>query len=404
MKGGEEVGESLKEKAYELKERLVEIRRDLHMNPELSFEEYETAKKIKNILQDLDIEVEENVGRTGIVGILRGEESSEDKEKVVALRGDIDALPIQEQNEVEYKSKKAGVMHACGHDVHTTSLLGAAMILSSVRDNIKGTVKFIFQPAEEKNQGAKDMMADDVLKDPDVDCIFGLHTKPDIEVGKVGVKAGPLMAAVDRMTITVRGEGGHAAIPESTRDSIVAASSLVQNLQTIVSRNISPFENIVVSIGTINGGQAWNVISDKVEMKGTVRSYNPELQKKIPEMMERIVSNTCAALDTEGDVDYKFDLPAVINDEKAAEIGKKAVEKIAGKEGTIVPEITGGGEDFAIYMEEVPGCFYFLGVRNEEKGIVYPWHHPKFDADEKSLPIGAGVLAQSAFDYLQTKS
>lgn len=394
---------NFKESAHRLADRLSEIRRDLHMNPELSFEEYETGQKIARVLNELDIEVEENVGNTGVVGILRGGKISGEG-KVVAIRGDIDALPIQEQNEAEYRSKRDGIMHACGHDVHTTCLLGAAMLLSSVREELPGTVKFIFQPAEEKNQGAKDMMKDRVLENPDVDCIFGLHTKHDIDAGKVGVKAGPMMAAVDRMTITVKGEGGHAAIPETTRDSIVASSSLVQNLQTIVSREISPFENVVVSIGTIEGGQAWNVIADKVVMNGTVRSYNQDVQKEIPDLLKRIVEKSCEALNTEGEVNYIYDLPAVVNDEKAAEIGRDAVEKIVGKKGVIVPELTGGGEDFAIFMQEIPGCFYFLGIRNEEKGIIYPWHHPKFDADESSLPIGAGILAQSAFDFLFIES
>ena len=387
---------NLKDKAEQLAERLSEIRRYFHQNPELSFEEYETGKKIISILKEHEIEVIENVGGTGIVGILEGGKPG----KVVALRGDIDALPIQEQNDVSYKSKKDGVMHACGHDVHTTSVLGAAVILSSIREQLSGTVKFIFQPAEERNQGAKDMMEDNVLKEPDVDCIFGLHTMPSISAGKVGVKPGPMMAAVDRFTITVRGEGGHAAVPEQTRDSLVASSSLVQNMQTIVSRNVSPFENVVVSICTINGGQAWNVISDEVVMKGTVRSFNPEVQKDIPKMIERIVDNTCKALNTEGEVNYKIDLPAVINGQAEAEIGQKAVEKIVGKEGAVIPDLTGGGEDFAIFMQDVPGCFYFLGVRNEERGIIYPWHHPKFDVDEKCLPVGAGILAQSAVDYL----
>ncbi len=388
---------NLQKRAFELKDELVEIRRDLHRHPELSFEETRTGDKIEEYLQELGIEVERGVGKTGLVGYLSGAEEG----PTAALRGDIDALPIEEKNEVEYKSQNEGVMHACGHDVHTTSLLGAAKLLSEVRGELQGDVKFIFQPAEEINSGARAMMDDGVLKDPDVDCIFGLHTKPDIEAGKVGVKAGPMMAAVDVLEITVEGEGGHGAIPHETRDAIVAGSALVQNLQTVVSRRVSPFENVVVSIGKFNGGEAWNVIADRVEMKGTVRTFNPEVQKKLPDILTRIIENICDAHDTSGDLDYKFDLPALINDEKMSHCGKIAARKIVGEEKVISPEPTGGGEDFACFMQEVPGCFFFLGVRNEEEGIVHQWHHPEFDVDESSLPVGSGILAQSAVEALQ---
>lgn len=394
---------SLRDDAYELEKRLIEIRRDLHKHPELSFEEYETSEKIAKILEDLGIEVQRNVGKTGVVGILRGggTANSKSKEKVVALRGDIDALPVQEQNSHDFVSTIDGKMHACGHDVHTTSLLGAAMILSKHREELAGTVKFIFQPAEEINAGAKAMMKDRVLENPDVAAIFGLHNSPNIDAGKVGVKAGPLMAAVDTVGIKIHGEGGHGAVPDKARDAIVAAAAVIQSLQTIVSRKVSAFDSAVVSIGTIHGGRANNVISDYVEMKGTCRSYNPEVRKRLPELMENIITHTCSALNVEGELDYLFDLPAVINDEKAADLGKIAVEKIAGEGSAVIPDLSGGGEDFAIFMEKVPGCFYHLGVRNEERGIIHEWHHPKFDADERSFPIGAGILAQSAWDYLE---
>ncbi|MFW5790852.1 MAG: M20 metallopeptidase family protein [Bacillota bacterium] len=386
---------NLRADSQALKEKLVEIRRKIHRNPELSFEEYETGDLIEKILKEHDIEVTREVGKTGVVGIL-----NKDKEgPVVALRGDIDALPIEEQNDIPFKSENPGKMHACGHDVHTTSLLGAAMLLSDKRDEIPGQVKFIFQPAEEINKGAKAMIEDKVLSNPDVDAIFGLHTKPDIPAGQVGVKAGPLMAAVDTIKMTIKGEGGHGAIPHHTRDSIVAASSIIQNLQTIVSRRISPFEAAVISFGTINGGTANNVISEEVKLTGTGRSFNPEVREQLPKLLKNIVNNTCAAHDTEAEVEYIFDLPAVINDSEMADYASKAVQKIAGKDGLVIPEPTGGGEDFAMYMQEVPGCFMFLGVRNEEKGIVHQWHHPKYNADEAALPIGAGTLAQSVVEY-----
>jgi amidohydrolase len=395
---------SLREDAYRLEERLIELRRDLHMNPELSFQEFKTGDKIESILKECGIAVTREVGKTGIVGILEGRGaaagSNDGSKKVVALRADMDALPIEEQNSHEYVSRTKGIMHACGHDVHTTSLLGAALILSRYKNELPGIVKFIFQAAEEKNAGAKAMMKDRVLKNPEVDAIFGLHTSPNIEAGKVGVKEGPLMAAVDTIGITIRGEGGHGAVPEKARDAIVAAATVVQSLQTVVSRKISPFDSAVVSIGTIEGGRANNVIADFVKMTGTCRSFNPKVRERLPKLLERIIWDTCSALDTEGELDYLFDLPAVINDPYCTQIGRTAVETIGGEGAAVTPAISGGGEDFAIFMEKVPGCFFHLGVRNEERGIVYEWHHPRFDADERALPVGAGILAQSAWDYL----
>jgi amidohydrolase len=366
------------------------------MHPELSFEEVETGKKIAEILRKHGIEVKEQVGKTGLVGILKGGKPG----KVVGLRADIDALPITEINEVSYKSTVEGKMHACGHDSHMTSLIGAAMILSKVRDQIPGTVKFIFEPAEEINQGAKAMIADGALKDPDVDAIYGLHNSPNIDAEKVGVKEGPLMAAVDTIKIKIHGESGHGAVPHKARDAIVSASAVVMNLQTIVSRKISAFETAVVSIGTFHGGKANNVISETVEMTGTCRTYNPEVRKQLPDLMRNIVEKICEAHHTTGELEYEFTLPAVMNEKKTAAIGKKAVAKIVGEEGVVMPELTGGGEDFALYQQKVPGTFYFLGVRNEEKGIVNEWHSQNFNIDERALWVGAGIYAQSAFDYL----
>lgn len=388
---------NLKTSAQEIQDRLVDIRRWFHMNPELSFKEFKTAEKIVEILKEHDIEVVHPVGKTGVLGILKGGLPG----KVVALRGDIDALPIIETRDVPYKSKTEGIMHACGHDSHATSLLGAAILLSQVRDQVKGTVKFIFEPAEEINEGAQAMIDDGVLENPKVDAIYGLHNSPNVPAGKVGVKEGPLMAAVDTTKIRIKGESGHGAVPHRARDAIVAASSVVLNLQTLVARKISAFETAVISIGTINGGRANNVISEYVEMTGTCRSYNPEVRAQLPDLMRNVIEQTCAALHTEGELDYEFTLPAVINEPVTTAIGRKAVQKIAGEDGAVIPQPTGGGEDFALYQQLVPGCFYFLGVRNEEKGITSEWHAQDFDIDESALWIGAGILAQSAIDYLE---
>lgn len=388
-----------KDSAMGISDELVQIRRWFHENPELGFKEFKTAKKIVQLLEKLDMEVEENKGGTGVVGLLKGGKPG----KVVALRGDIDALPVSELNEVPYKSKTEGLMHACGHDSHATSLLGAAMLLSGVREAISGTVKFIFEPAEEINKGAQAMIDDGVLDHPKVDAIYGLHNSPNIEAGKVGVKEGPLMAAVDTTKIRIYGESGHGAVPHRARDAIVAASAVVLNLQSIVSRKISAFDTAVLSIGTINGGKANNVISEYVEMTGTCRTYNPEVRKRLPGLMKNIIEKTCETYNTRGELEYEFTLPAVMNEKHTTSIGRKAVAKIVGEEGVVVPELTGGGEDFALFQEKVPGCFYFLGVRNEDRGIVHEWHSQEFDIDESALCIGAGILAQSAFDYLENE-
>lgn len=391
---------NLQSQAKAIQDDLVNIRRWFHENPELSFKEFKTAKRIASILQSLDIEVHENVGKTGILGILRGGKPG----KVVALRGDIDALPITEMNEVVYKSKTDGLMHACGHDSHATSVLGAAMLLGSIREEIPGTVKFIFQPAEEINQGAQAMIDDGVLDNPKTDAIYGLHNSPHIQAGKVGVKEGPLMAAVDTTKIRVYGKSGHGAVPHHARDAIVAASAVVLNLQSVVSRKISAFEAAVVSIGTFNAGKANNVISESVEMTGTCRSYNQNIRKELPVLIRNIVEKTCEAYNTTGELDYEFTLPAVFNESVTTAIGKKAVEKITGDGGAVIPELTGGGEDFALFQQLIPGCFYFLGVRNDERGINNEWHAQDFDIDESALWIGAGILAQSAVDFLMESS
>jgi amidohydrolase len=375
--------------------KLTEIRRDLHRHPELSFQEHRTAGIVAEILEKAGIEVRRGVAETGVVGILRGAADG----SCVALRADMDALPIEEKTGAEYASVNPGIMHACGHDVHTTSVLGAALLLAQNRDEMAGTVVFIFQPAEELNKGAKAMMAEGVLDDPKVDAIFGLHTFPAIKAGKVGIKAGPLMAAVDTLKITVTGEGGHGAVPHRTRDAIVATGAVIQNLQTVLSRKVSPFDQAVVSLGTIHGGKANNVIADRVELTGTVRTYDPGTRKKMPGLLENIISHTCAALDTEGGLDYLFDLPALVNDAECAEIGRKAALEALGPDSVIEPAPSGGGEDFAIYLQQVPGAFFFLGV-NPTDEPSREWHHPEFDVDETCLSAGAALLAETAWKYL----
>ncbi len=380
--------------AQSLAERLSHIRRDFHMHPELSFKEFDTSSKIAKILTEAGIEIVDHGLSTGVVGLLRTGKPG----PTIALRGDIDALPIEEQNDVEYKSRVPGVMHACGHDIHTTVVLGAALVLSKMKDQLTGNVKFLFEPAEEINAGAKAMLDAGVMENPHVDAIFGVHNQPDIPAGMVGVKAGALMAAVDTIGISVSGVGGHGALPHRTVDPIVAGAAIVLNLQTAVSRNTSPLEPLVVSIGTFQAGTANNVIPDRVQMTGTVRTFNPELRDAMPSTLSRIVENTAQALGATAQLSYRRDLPAVINSKEYANIAAGAVVAVCGEGNVVDPVPSMGGEDFALFLEKAPGCFLWLGVGNRERGIVNQWHHPRFDADESSLPVGAAVLAQCVID------
>ncbi|MHB1405791.1 MAG: M20 metallopeptidase family protein [Desulfitobacteriaceae bacterium] len=387
---------SISIRAKELLPDIVRMRQTLHRHPELSFQENETTRFIREILTQAGIEVVEWGGETGVVGILRGTKPH----PVVALRADIDALPVMEENESEYCSQKPGVMHACGHDVHTACLLGAALILAEHRSNLAGTVKFIFQPAEEINAGAKLMVEKGVLSNPDVDVIFGLHNYPNLTVGQIGLKEGPLMAAVDTTFLTVYGEGGHGAIPHKARDPILATAAILQGLQSIISRQVDPLDSGVISFGTIHGGDANNVIPIKVELTGTVRTFNPELRNQMPEKMGSLIRNIAAAMNTEAEFTYRKDLPAVINPAPLAAWCRKSLEQIVNLRNIVQPTPMMGGEDFAIYQEKVPGVFLWLGVGNPAKGIVHQWHNPKFDADEEAFQYGAGALAQLAYDYM----
>lgn len=390
-------------KLNELKERyeedLINFRRDLHMNPELSFKEYKTTEKIKERLRSMDIEIVDLGMETGVVGLLKGGRSG----PTIALRGDIDALPIQEIKDSPYKSTVDGVMHACGHDFHTSVVIGAAMILAELRDKLNGNVLFLFQPAEEVNKGAKLMVENGLFTKVKADLIFGLHNNPEIPWGKIAIKENGLMASVDTIKIKVKGKGGHGAIPHATRDPIVAASAMITDLQSIVSRNISPLEPAVISIGTIHAGIANNVIPELVEMTGTVRSFSDEVRKLLAKRIREVLENVAKTYMVEVELDYTFDLPAVFNSRELTNLAYEASKEIVGSENIVDPIPSMGGEDFSIFMEKVPGFFFWLGVENKDKDMNYVWHNPKFDGDERSLIIGSTVMANmvlKAIDYL----
>jgi len=371
-----------------LKESIISTRRDIHQHPELAFNEHRTAKLVAERLKSLGIDVQTGIGKTGVVGILKGNGSG----KTIALRADMDALPMQEISDIPYKSQNAGVMHACGHDGHTAMLLGAAEALSQKTDTLNGTVKFLFQPAEEGQGGARYMIEDGALDG--VDEVYGIHLWNYQEYGTVGVKPGPILAAADLFEITVHGKGGHGAAPQGTKDAVVIASHLVQTLQTIVSRNTNPIESTVVTIGQINGGYNFNIIADTVTMKGTSRAYTEENRQLIKTRMAEIIKGTEQIFDCTIDFDYEDGYPPTVN--HPVESGKllTAARQIVG-DGAGAPYLSMGGEDFSYMLQKVPGCFFLVGsAPPDHEPLSVPHHCSHFDIDERALLIGSSVYLQ----------
>ncbi len=376
-------------------DEMVRIRRDFHQYPELSFQEVRTPQKIAEYYERLGLEFRSGVGGRGVVARLKGGAPG----KTVALRADFDALPIQDEKEVEYKSKVEGVMHACGHDAHTAQLMVLARVLSQHRQQINGDIVFIHQFAEEVPPGGAKPMIEDGCLDG-VDAIFGTHLWSNFPLGKVGIRGGYLMAAMDRFDIEITGKGGHGAAPHETIDSIVTASQILNQLQTIVSRNVNPVDSAVVTVGEFHGGTAFNVIAEKTRMSGTARSFKDEVRDLLENRVRRIVASTCEGAEASGVVHYERGYPALWNHPEETEYVKKCAEAIVGAEGMFEMEPVMGGEDFAYYLREVPGAFFFTGARNEEKGAKYPHHHPRFDIDERSMVVAAKILASVAINYL----
>ncbi len=388
---------NVRELSEKYKGELITSRREFHKNPELSWKEIRTGNKIEEELKKIGIEVK-RIAKTGVVGTLKGREGG----KVVALRADMDALPIEEaNNDIPYKSKNPGIMHACGHDSHTAMLLITAKILWELRDQIKGTVKFIFQPAEEVMQGAKKMLDEGVMEG--VDAILGIHVWSQFPTGKVSLEAGPRFAAGDKFKITVKGKGSHGAVPHLGVDAIVAASAIVMNLQSITSREIDPLEPVVVSIGKINGGFNFNVICNEVVLEGTTRSFNQDIQNRFPSMIKRIVDHTASSFNAKAEIDYTVGTLSCINDPIVSQMAKESIIKLYGED--IIADFgqTMGGEDFAYFNQTVPGIMAFIGGGNKAKNTIYPHHHEKFNIDEDALTIGTSLYAQFALDFLNKK-
>ncbi|MFB5662596.1 M20 family metallopeptidase [Alteribacillus sp. HJP-4] len=382
------------ERLEELYPDLVEFRRDLHMYPELSHKEEKTPGKIANFLSDLGLDVRTGVGGKGVVGILRGDKPG----KTVALRADFDALPIQDEKDVEYKSRIPGIMHACGHDIHTASLLGTAKVLSEHRDKLEGTVVFLHQFAEEVIPGGAKFMIEDGCLDG-VDVVYGAHVSSKHPLGKIGLKEGLAMANGDTFEIEIAGKGGHAATPHFTVDPLVTGSQVLLNLQQIVSRQIDPVKPAVVTIASFKGGEGYNVIPDSAKITGTVRTFDKDIQDWIEKSIESIASSTCHGLGAEAEYTYTRGYPAVCNHPGETRRIENVATALYGKDMIEHIDAQMGMEDFAYYLKEVPGCFFWVGGALEEKD-VYPHHHPKFNVDEKAMLYIGRLFIASVFNYL----
>ena len=379
------------------KDYIIEKRRYFHMNPEPSFNEYDTSKVVQEELTKIGIPFE-IFAKTGIIATIKGQNPG----KTVLLRADMDALEVCEKNNVSYRSQKEGLMHACGHDGHIAMLLGAAHVLNEIKNDISGEIKLLFQPAEEIAKGAKAMIEESKIIDS-IDAAFAIHLCQGVPVGKISLESGARMAAADLFSIKVKGKSGHGSMPHETIDAVVVASAIVMNLQHLVSRNTNPLDTLVVTVGKLTAGTRHNIIAGEALLEGTIRSFSDEVWKKVPEQIERVVKNTAAAYNAEAEIDLVRATPPLVNNQDISDILKASAEKLYGEEVVTKYEKTPGGEDFAYFTQAVPGALAFVGIRNDEKGINSPHHNETFDMDEEALEMGANLYAQFAIDFLNLK-
>ena len=384
------IKDKIKKLAADYKDEFIKVRHHLHAHPELSYKEFETSKFIQNKLAEFGIEYK-ILATTGVVGIIKGKNPNK---KNIALRADMDALPITEENNIEYISQNAGIMHACGHDVHTTCLLGAAKILNETKDEWEGTVKLIFQPGEERNPGgASIMIKEGVLEDPKPQAIFALHVHPGLEVGKLSFRGGMVMASADEIYINIKGKGGHAASPHLTSDTILIASHLIISLQQLISRNNDPFNPSVLSITSFQGGYTTNVIPSEVKLMGTFRAMNEEWRFKAHHLIKKLSTELVHSMGAEIDITIDIGYPFVLNNEQLSIDSKLKTAEYVGDKNVEQTELRMGAEDFAYYSHKIPACFYRLGVGNVSKKITSGVHTPKFNIDENAIETGMGVMA-----------
>ena len=381
-----------------MQEQLVAWRRDLHMHPELGFKEGRTSGLVAEHLRGVGYQVHTGIGKTGVIGILEGARPG----PTVMLRFDMDALPIQEQNQVAYASQTPGVMHACGHDGHVTIGLGAATLLQRHREELAGTVKLLFQPAEEGMGGAETMIEEGALEDygPRPAASFGLHLWSPLPLGQAGLATGPVFAAADRWSLTVKGKGGHGAMPHQTADPVVAAAQIVTALQTIVSRNVDPQETAVLTVGTVHGGTAFNIIPGEVTLTGTLRTFDEQVRARVLQRLETLCAGVGAGMGVEVDLQVEMLTPVAVNDGAATRLMRQVAEEILGQQNICGDFRDTGSEDMAYFMREVPGSYMLLGSANPERGLDYLHHHPRFDFDEAVLPLGVAILVETATRFL----
>lgn len=385
-------------KAEGIKERVRKFRREIHSNPELSGKEKNTASFVAGVLEDNDIEVRREVAGHGVVGLLKGGSEG----PVIALRADMDALPMTDEKDCEYSSRTPGAMHACGHDAHTAILMGTAVVLASLKDGLKGSVKFIFQPSEERSiTGAKVMIEEGVLEDPPVDAVVALHCYPEFEVGTIGHRPGVMTASSDSFKIVVKGKSGHASRPHQTVDAVLLASQVINAVHHIVSRRTDPLHHAVISIGTISGGKAPNIIADRVEMRGTVRAVDPGSRKLVATLLEDTIKGVTEGMGGSYELKYRYGSPSVMNDPAVDSlVAGCAAEVLAPDKVIAMEDPLMGAEDFAYFAEKVPGTLFRLGTSNHSRGITALLHNPHFDIDEEALNIGVKVMACTAARFL----
>ncbi len=387
--------EQIKSLSETIFQEVVEMRRHIHRYPELSFEEKATAQFVQEKLALWGIPFEKDFSGHGVVGLITGQPGG----RTIALRADMDALPITELNTTDYTSRTMGIMHACGHDAHTASLLGTTFILNKLRHEWKGSIKLIFQPAEEKVPGGASLMIKDgVLKNPTVNCIFGQHVQPFIDSGKIGIRAGKYMASADELYLTIRGKGGHGAQPQSCIDPIIIAANILTTLQSVISRNADPRSPSVLTFGKIQGGTTGNIIPDKVFLEGTFRAMDEDWRVKAHDIMRNITIAIAESMGGKADFEIRKGYPVLHNDPQLTHSCKAIISEYMGEENIIDLDLWMAAEDFAYYTHEIPGCFYRLGTRNESKGIVHGLHSAHFDIDEDALKISTGLMAWLAIN------
>jgi amidohydrolase len=377
---------------------MVALRRRLHEKPETALQEFETQKIIAAALKEIGCKVNTKIWKTAVVGLIQGKKFY----KAVGIRSDMDALPVTEQTGYPFASKNPGKMHACGHDIHMSTVWGAAKILNLIKEDLPGAVKLIYQPSEEVHPGgAKPLIEYGVLEKPDISIMFGLHVDSTVPYGAIGVKDGAMMAQADDFTLEVLGRSGHGARPHETIDAVIVAAHIITAIQTISSRQVNPLEPVVVSIGAINGGTATNVIADKVVLRGTARSLNSDLTEKLPKMLEKIIAGICDTFGASYDLRYNRGYPVLLNNKDVNDIFRQSATRLFGLKAVVeIEKPSMGGEDFAYYARAVPGAMIRLGVGNPKIGADKPWHHPAFKADERAIPFGAALLAYAAFKAL----